>query len=438
MENNTIHTKQNRNVPELRFPGFEGEWDKSTLGNSTKWKSGGTPSKENSDYWNGNIPWISAASMVGKYYSKSERTLTKQGLEAGSRISPKGSLLLLVRGSMLYNKIPVGIVTIDLAFNQDVKSLIPIDNVNNEFLFEWFNFSQNRLLNLVVGTGIGAGKLDTDVLKKQTIFIPSLPEQTRIATFLSAIDKRINLLQQKKTGLEQYKKGVMQKLFSVDTDGRPALRFKNDDSSDYPTWEEKRLGDLYSFKTTNSYSRDKLNYDNGYIKNIHYGDIHTKFKSHFDINEESVPYINSNVDTSKITEECFVQEGDLVIVDASEDYADIGKAIEIININNEKLVAGLHTFLGRRKKQNIAIGFVEHIMRSFYVRLELMRIAQGTKVLSLSTKRLSEIIIHLPSLPEQQKIANFLSSIDKSIEKVGSQIDESIIYKKGLLQKMFC
>ena len=108
-------------------------------------------------------------------------------------------------------------------------------------------------------------------------------------------------------------------------------------------WDEVNFGDLFDFKATNSFSREDLNYEKGEIKNIHYGDIHTKFQSNFDILNEKVPFLNQDKDVSKINSVNYCKEGDLVIADASEDYQDIGKAIEVRALHNQKTVAGLHT-----------------------------------------------------------------------------------------------
>ena len=150
-------------------------------------------------------------------------------------------------------------------------------------------------------------------------------------------------------------------LRNIEGDLLPELRFKGFEDN----WHKLHFGDLYSFHTTNSLSRDKLNYDNGTIYNIHYGDIHTKFQSHFYLKNENVPLINSDENLSKIKEESFCKEGDIIIADASEDYADIGKSIELVNINNEKLVAGLHTFLARPISKNTAIGFMSYLLKSW-------------------------------------------------------------------------
>lgn len=261
--------------------------------------------------------------------------------------------------------------------------------------------------------------------------LPSLPEQQKIASFLTAVDTKLTQLKQNKSLLEQYKKGIMQKIFSQE------IRVKDENGKEFPKWEKKKFGDIYSFLSTNSFSRDNLNYENGEVKNIHYGDIHTKFKVQFDITKELVPYINSEIQL-RITENNYCREGDLVIADASEDYADVGKSIEIMNLNHEKTVAGLHTILARPDLSILAIGFGGFLMKSHAVRNQIMIIAQGTKVLSISTGRLAVIKIELPIKAEQTKIANFLSAIDEKINHCQLQIEKTVLYKKGLLQKMFC
>ncbi|UTJ05589.1 restriction endonuclease subunit S [Arcobacter roscoffensis] len=214
----------------------------------------------------------------------------------------------------------------------------------------------------------------------------------------------------------------------------PQERFKGFDDE----WIEKSYGDIYNFYSTNSLSREKLNYEKGEIYNIHYGDIHTKFSTTFDIEKEEVPYINSDIDTSRIKDESYCQIGDLIIADASEDYKDIGKTIEIVNLDSKKLLAGLHTFLARPEKLDIALGFMGYMLQSWKARKQIMREAQGTKVLGLSMGRLSKVKLYIPSdKEEQEKIALFLESIDKKIEQL-SNMDELLNeYKKGAIQKIF-
>ena len=213
----------------------------------------------------------------------------------------------------------------------------------------------------------------------------------------------------------------------------PELRFKEFSEE----WEAKRYGDIYSFYTTNSFSRDNLNYENGSVRNIHYGDIHTKFSTMFKAENEEVPFINEDINLKKIKDESYCKIGDLVIADASEDYADVGKTIEIISLNNEKTLSGLHTFLARPIKYDMALGYAGYLLQTWKVRWQVMREAQGTKVLGLSTKRLASVTLTIPSKQEQEKIASFLCTVDNSIKQLTKKEKLLREYKKGVMQKIF-
>jgi len=106
-------------------------------------------------------------------------------------------------------------------------------------------------------------------------------------------------------------------------------------------------------------------------------------------------------------------------------------------LNNEKVLAGLHTFLARPNKYDMALGYTGYLLQSWKVRWQVMRESQGTKVLSLSTKRLSNVILTIPSKPEQEKIASFLTSVDTKIEQLTKKEELLQQYKKGVMQKIF-
>ncbi|KPM31474.1 Restriction modification system DNA specificity domain [Croceitalea dokdonensis DOKDO 023] len=181
-----------------------------------------------------------------------------------------------------------------------------------------------------------------------------------------------------------------------------------------------------------------MNYENGSVKNIHYGDIHTKFSTHFDILKEDVPFINPETSIDRIDKDNYCKEGDLVIADASEDIDDIGKSIEIINLNKEKLLAGLHTFLARPIDSKITIGFGGHLFKSSGIVTQIKKEAQGAKVLGISKGRLANLDVYFPTSPkEQQKIAACLSSLDEVITAETEKLDLLQDHKKGLLQQLF-
>lgn len=202
-------------------------------------------------------------------------------------------------------------------------------------------------------------------------------------------------------------------------------------------WEKKKLGEVAEFKVTNSFSRENLNYENGVVKNIHYGDIHTKFQTLFDITKEEVPFINEEMNVKRILEDFYCKEGDIVFADASEDLNDVGKSIEIIHLNNEKLLSGLHTLLARPKEKIFSLGFNGYLFKSNNVRLQIQKEAQGSKVLSINVGRISNIYISFPTLPEQKRIASFFTVLDKKIAELKQKKTLLEQYKKGIMQKLF-
>ena len=211
----------------------------------------------------------------------------------------------------------------------------------------------------------------------------------------------------------------------------PKLRFKEFDGD----WGKKKFSEQFNFHNTNSYSRALLA-EQGEIMNIHYGDIHTKFSMLFDVKEEAVPFLSSEIDTNKIAENQFLQVGDLVIADASEDYKDIGKAIEVINLDNQKVVAGLHTYIAR-PVERCAIGFNGYLMQTFEVREQIKKLATGISVLGISKTNLGKVELKIPCLAEQTKIASFLSNVDEKISQLTQKHALLSQYKQGMMQKLF-
>jgi len=189
-------------------------WTEHRLGDVTTWSSGGTPSKKNEAYWNGDIPWISASSMAGNRYSDSANKITLAGLKAGSKEAKKDSILLLVRGSILHQKIPVGIAEKDVSFNQDVKCLVADETqIEPWFLLFWFMANERKLLNMVESTGIGAGKLDTKQLQNLIIKLPEKAIRKKITSVLKALDDKTILNNQINKTLEEMAQAIFKSWF---------------------------------------------------------------------------------------------------------------------------------------------------------------------------------------------------------------------------------
>jgi len=216
----------------------------------------------------------------------------------------------------------------------------------------------------------------------------------------------------------------------------PEKRFPNFRNS--VKWNVEPMDEVYSFITTNIFSRENLNYTSGVVKNIHYGDIHSKFSVLFDISKELVPFINPTISLEKIDNWNYCRESDMIFADASEDLNDVGKSIEIVNLNNEKLLSGMHTLLARQKEAKIVIGFGGYLFMSSSIRNQIRKEAQGTKVFGISATRIAKINIYYPeSKDEQQKIADCLSSLDNLISAETQKLYALKDHKKGLMQQLF-
>ncbi len=217
----------------------------------------------------------------------------------------------------------------------------------------------------------------------------------------------------------------------------PALRFpefKNDGE-----WEEDTVENLFDFITNNTLSRAELNYENGSYLNVHYGDVLIKFCECLDVKRESLPHISEDKIAQKFCNS-ILKNGDIVIADTAEDET-VGKCTEIVNLTDEFVVPGLHT-IAIRPKREFASRYLGFYMNSQSFRNQLSKLMQGVKVLSISKSALRNTIVKFPlskgeHCKEQNKIAEFLFSLDELLSATKSKLEQLKAYKKGLMQKLF-
>ena len=177
-------------------------------------------------------------------------------------------------------------------------------------------------------------------------------------------------------------------------------------------WKKMKVSELLDFYSTNSLSWEQLDYNNGKIKNLHYGLIHKGVPTMVDVACDYLPYIKEESMPKSFT---LFKEGDVAFADASEDTNDVAKAIEVVNCDNQQIVSGLHTIHGRDNSNQTIIGYKGYAFASDSFHKQIRRIAQGTKVFSISTRNFDEVYIGIPSKEEQTKIAKLLIAIDKRI-----------------------
>jgi len=203
-------------------------------------------------------------------------------------------------------------------------------------------------------------------------------------------------------------------------------------------WTTKKVSQVFDFLSTNSFSRNQMNYEEkeDSIYNIHYGDIHATYTEPIlDLEKcKDVPVVNEDVVIP--TSASFLKDGDLVMADASEDYAGVGETVELTHLKDKKVLAGLHTFALRDKNGTTAKGFRTYIFKQPKVATSVKVIATGSKVYGISKTNLANVKVILPPLPEQQKIATILNTWDKAIGKLTQLITAKEQRKKGLMQQL--
>ena len=208
----------------------------------------------------------------------------------------------------------------------------------------------------------------------------------------------------------------------------PKLRFKefNDE------WQSINLANVFQYFATNSFSRDQLS-ESGILKNLHYGDIHKRYNSIVNENDEIASYVKDINYDNKYE---LLKNNDLIFADASEDYEGIGKAVEVVNVNN-KTISGLHTILARDNLNIFAPMFKGYYFNSPIVHNQLRVLANGFKVYGISKDSINKLNIKVPSTNEQSNIANTLYLLDKKIELQSKKIEDLKLFKKGLLISEF-
>ncbi len=294
-------------------------------------------------------------------------------------------------------------------------------HVEKIFIYYFFQTPSVKKYYINELTGTTIKNLSLKSIRETPITYPSLKEQQAIAAALSDIDALITSFDQLITKKQAIKQAAIQQLLT----GKQRLPGFNDE------WKSKRIGEIFQFLSTANNPRSDLS-EHGDIRYLHYGDIHGGTSPFLDCSKKTMPYI----ELQKIKNFHFLEEGDLVIADASEDYEGIGKSVEILNINNKKIVAGLHTFLLRGNKSIVADGFKGYIQSIPSLRTDIVRLATGISVYGISKNNLRGVEVKLPPIQEQKAIANVLSDMNSEITALELQLDKARNLKQGMMQEL--
>ncbi|MFC3906648.1 restriction endonuclease subunit S [Clostridium disporicum] len=410
-----------KNVPKLRFNGFSDEWEVKKLDEVTTYVDyrGKTPPKTEKG-----IFLVTAKNIKMGYidYNVSQEFIAKESYKESMRRGlPKIGDVLLTTEAPLGNVAQVD--RDDIALAQRVIKFRGIEGeLNNAYLKQYFisGIFQNALMNKAIGTTVLG--IQGKVLHKMLIKFPSMEEQEKIASFLTKVDRLIEKQDEKISNLEQYKKGMMQKIFSQE------IRFKKADGGEYPEWRNDilgKLGETYSGLS----GKTKENFGFGKGKYITYMNVFKNIRS--DINMVDLVDIGENEQQNNVL------KGDILFTTSSETPEEVGMA-SVCTIDEKSLYLNSFCFGFRLNDTNkVSSDFLAYFLRSPKIRLKISILAQGSTRYNLSKTELMKMNITMPCFEEQIKIANFLSNIDSIVEKEKEKLEELRTWKKGLLQGMF-
>lgn len=415
MMQTTTHTKKKSLVPQMRFKEFE-DLSLNSLLETRRFDdvfifSTGKSIKQNEASPEFQFPCVRYGELYHMYNEVINDVINRTNLDKSELLMSRGDEILLPSAGE--DPLDIGSASAltleNIAIGRTINILRPKKKNTYSQIFVSYYINQKlkrKIATLAKGSSI-SNVYNSD-LKGLKINLPSLPEQQKIASFLSAVDEKIQQLTQKVALLEQYKKGVMQQLFSGE------LRFHDEDGKEYPDWEEKKLSEFCSFFSGGTPSRLNKNFYKGNIPFIGSGNIYDSEVFSF-ISQEGLKNSSSKM----------VEKGDLLyaLYGANSGELAISKMDGAINqailcIRNEECLEFLY-FLLLNEKEKIVLKYLQG--------------GQG----NLSAEIIKNLRYSFPQKEEQQKIATFLASIDDKIEKVKQQVTETQSFKKGLLQQMF-
>ena len=408
------------NVPKLRFPEFTGEWEEKKIREVAECKAGATPDTKNDAYWiNGTIPWMSSGEVNNRFIFSTEKKITQLGYDKTStQLLPSNTVVVALAGQGK-TRGTVAITKIELCTNQSLCAILSNENLNSEYLFQFLSSQYKQLRMSSTGGDDSRGGLNLKIIGDYRLPYPSLPEQQKIADFLSNVDSIIAAETKILNSLQKKKKALMQKLFTQQ------LRFKQPDGTDFPAWEDKKLisefpfirngfvGTVTDFFTTKN---DGIKYIEG--TNIHNGIISNSINL-FVTKEFHKTHKNSQL-----------KENDILMVQS-------GHVGETAVVPKELENSNCHALIIMSNGGNCSSAYVNYYFQSRDGKKQLSILTTGSTIKHILASDMQKFICPFPCLEEQQKIADCLSSMDSLIQNQQKVVTTWQQRKKALLQQMF-
>jgi len=399
----------------LRFPGFNDPWIKAKLGDiAEKINSGKTPLGGESNYLTEGVLFVRSQNVNNDRLELENIVYISENVNAGMKNSVvrANDILLNITGASLGRSCVVPEDFEKGNVNQHVCIIRPRKRYNPRFIQPILGSARGQAIFESLQTGSGREGLNFDSIKKIELDFPSLPEQEKIADFLSLIDRRIQTQNKIIQQLETLIKGIGEKLFSQ------KIRFKEFIGE----WELKKLGEVFYSEKGKGLSKDKLTV-NGEYECVLYGELYTKYKE-----------VILNVVSKTNEDDGFKSQiGDLLIPSSTTTTGIDLANVTAINKENVLLGGDITVLRSREKINNVFYAYY----LSNYKKEEMASYAQGSTIVHLYYSHIKDMAINFPSFEEQNKISQFLLSIDAKIQTEKNLLDKYQSQKQYLLQNLF-
>lgn len=390
-----------------------------TIGEIARVYSGVTPSRAVSAFWGGTIPWVTTTEIDFDRISTTQQTITEAGLVGSSaKIAPVGTVLVAMYGQGK-TRGKSAILDIPAAMNQACAAIEPDSSLDAEYLLYYLTAHYQEIRAL--SNSGSQENLSGELIRSIEIQLPPIDFQQKVSSIIRVATEAVASLEQLIAKKRDIKQGLMQELLT----GRTRLPgFAGD-------WQKTLLGDHVSYLTTVALSREQMD-STSTLRCLHYGDIHTRFSTSLDAESEELPRVPLHLASNA----GLLKAGDLVFADASEDAEGVGKSVEVVSVPDDGLVAGLHTIAARFDNQVLSHGFKGYLQYLEAFRIQLLRLAAGTKVLATTRSNISSIELMLPGVEEQQAIARVLQDADSEIVALQRRLESARAIKQGMMQEL--
>jgi len=411
--------KKMKNMPVLRFPNFESEWVENKLNTIATFCKGRDISKDDISE-EGKTECIRYGELYTQYNEVIINVISKTTIDKENLIlSEINDVIIPASGETQIDIATAScVMKPGIAIGGDIN--IIKTKMNGIFLSYYLN-NKKRYDIAKLAQGISVIHLYSSQLALLNISLPTHPEQQKIASFLTAVDERIQQLTKKKNLLEQYKKGIMQQIFSQKIRFKPALSGVegDDQGNDFPEWGEKKFSTFLNL-TTREVEKPNSNY------------LAIGIRSHF---KGTFQKPDSEPDKISMDKLYLVKKNDLII---NITFAWEG-AVAIVNKEDEGGLVSHRFPTYTFKESTVFHDYFRYIFpnKRFKMMMELISPGGAGRNRVMNKADFLKLKWVFPSLPEQHKIASFLTAIDKKIEQVSTQLEKTKAWKKGLLQKMF-